>query len=296
MSVMADDGLIAGAAAPAGTRRIRSVATLDAIWVILVGIAVVVSSFFPLIDLPDSYLRTSDAPLRVWVVVLPVIALVVAVVALVRRSTLLAAVATGTLVPAVALCGSLGGALFFDAASPFTDAGAPLAVGAGVLGAMMLIRWFVYHPLSLVDVEPRPTIAASRGLLALGLVFVVNVVVDALADDVAWSMSFVVATSFMLLTPLVVVAAALVRKVNAQAVAGAACVAQLIAVVVARVTDDLEVGSTLSLRTGAVGLVALAVAAAVAGVGAATAAVDAEPDAPVEFDDDAAWRWTADDV
>ena len=266
---------------------------LDAIWVAIVAAAIVVSSFFPLIDLPDSYLRTRDAPLSVWVVFLPVVAFVVAVVALVQRSTPLAAVATGVLVPAVALCGSLGGALFFDAVSPFTDAGVPLAVGAAVLGVIMLIRWFVYHPLPLLDVEPRPTVPAARSLLVVGLVLVTNVVVGALVDDPSWSMSFVVATMFMLLTPLVVVTTALVRAVTGLAVAAAACVGQVVAVVVAWVVDDVGVGSTLSLRTGVVGLGGLAVATGIATVGAVTAVVPSGTAA--RADDDAAWRWAADD-
>lgn len=293
---MADDGLIAGAAAPGGTRHIRSASALDAIWAATVAGAVIVSSFFPLVDLPNTYLRTRDAPLRVYVVIVPVVASAVAIVALVRRSTLLAAVATGIVVPALALCGSLGGALFFDAASPFTDAGVPLAVGAAVLGVIMLIRWFVYHPLPLLGVEPRPTIVSARPLLVVGLALAGNVVVGAALDDASWSLSFVVATLFMLLTPLVVITSAFVRTVAANALAAAACLAQVVAVLVARFDDgEVGIGSTLALRTGALGLVALAAAAAVAILGAVNAVVETDPDAGVASDDDADWRWTVDD-
>jgi hypothetical protein len=292
---MADDALIAGAAAPAGTRLIRSASVLDSVWAAVVASALFASSFYPLIDLPGSYLRTVDAPLRVYVVLVPVVAFVVAFVALIRRSVLLAAVATGVLVPGVALCGSLGGALFFDAASPFTDAGVPLAVGAAVIGVVMLIRWFVYHPAPLLGVEPRPTSRSSRVLLGVGLVLVVNVTVKALRDDPAWSLSFVVATAFMLLGPAVVVAAAAARAIAAFAVAAAACFAQIVAVLIARFDDgQIDIDGVLALRTGVVGLIVSAIAAAVAIGGAVMAEI--EPDeGEGASDDDADWRWSVDD-
>jgi hypothetical protein len=293
---MAEDALIAGAAAPAGTRLIRSASVLDAAWVMVVAGVLVASSFVPLIDLPNAFLRTRDAPLRVYVFVVPLIAVVVAVLALVRRSTLLAAVATGIVVPAAALSGSLAGALFFDAASPFTDAGVPVALGAGLLGVVMIVRWFVYLASPLPGVESRPTSTWARGLAGVGLVLVVNVVVGALGDDPTWSASFVAATGFMLLAPLVVVAAAVARAVAASAVAAAACLAQFVAVVVATVDDgDVGVASTFALRTGVVGLIALPVGAVVAIVGARVGEIDAQLPGDELVADDADWRWAVDD-
>jgi hypothetical protein len=293
---MAEDALIVGAAAPAGTRRIRSAAVLDSIWVLLVAGVVVVSSFFALIDLPNRYLRTQDAPLRVYVVVVPAVAVALAVAAIIRRSVPLAAVATGTLVPAVALCGSLGASLFLDAASPFTDAGVPLAVAAALLGIVMVIRWFVYATPPVPGVEPRPTELLRRGLLTTGLVLTANVVIAALADDPTWSASFVVSTACLLLAPLVVLAAAAVCSVSSNLVAAGACAAQAVAVVVATLDDGgIEIDSTLALRTGVIGLIALVVGAGVAIAGADRAVIGDEPTVELLDADDPDWRWSVDD-
>ena len=294
---MGEDALVAGAAAPAGRRRIRSAAVLDAIWALVVAVAVCASSFFALIDLPDSSLLTRDAPLRVYVIALPAAVAVVAVLAIIRGSTLLAAAATGMLVPAVALCGPLGGSLFLDAASPFTDAGVPFAVGAALLGIVMIVRWFVYLTPPVPGVEARPTQLLNRVLLAVGLVLVANVVVDALADEPTWSASFVVATTFMLLTPLVVLAAAAARSVASNIVAAASCVAQAVAVVVVTIDDgDVEISSTFALRTGVIGVIALVLGAGVAVVGTRQTELDDVPTAAFGVaDDDADWRWSVDD-
>jgi hypothetical protein len=293
---MAEDALIAGAAAPTGTRLIRSAAVLDATWAAVVAAVLVASSFVPLIDLPNALLRTRDAPLRVYVLVGPLVAVAIAVLALLRRSMLLAAVATGVLVPAVALCGSLAGALFFDAASPFTDAGVPVALGAASLGIVMIVRWFVYLATPLTGVERRPTSRWARALLLVGMVLVVNVVVGALGDDPTWSASFFAATGFMLLAPLVVLAAAVARAVAASVVAATACIAQVVSVTVAMLDDgDVALASTLALRTGIVGLIALPVGAAVAIIGAREAEIEVEVPGDELDADDADWRWTVDE-
>jgi len=293
---MAEDALIAGAAAPAGTRWIRSAPVLDSIWSLLVAGVIVVSSFFPLVDVQNPLFRTGEAPLRVYVLGLPILAMAAAVVAMVRRSGLLAAVASGVLVPSIALLGSLAGALFFDAVSPFTDVGTPVALGCAALGVIMLIRWFVYHPAPILDVESRPSLLSARALFAVGLVLVANVVVASLRDDPRWSASFVVATLFMLLVPLVVVASAAVRTVAANALAAGAASAQVVAVVVSMLDGDgVGVASVFALRTGGVGVVALGAAAAVAAFGAVTAVVESDSDPDVTVDDDADWRWAFDD-
>jgi hypothetical protein len=205
-------------------------------------------------------------------------------------------VASGILVPSIALLGSLAGRLFFDAASPFTDAGTPLALGCAAVGVIMLIRWFVYHPVPIPGVEPRPTRPSARVLLGVGLVLVANVVVAALRDDPRWSASFVVATLFMLLAPLVVVAAAAIRTIAANALAAAASAAQIVAVVVAMLDgEDIGITSVFALRTGVVGLIALAVAAVVAVFGAVTGVVESDAATDLASDDDADWRWDVDD-
>jgi hypothetical protein len=291
---MADDALIAGAAAPAGTRWIRSGPVLDATWALLVAVAIAVSSSFALIDLPTSSLRTQEAPLRVYVVAVPAVAAILAIAAIVRRSAGLAAAATGTLVPAVALSGSLGSSLFLDDASPFTDVGVPLAVGSALLGIAMFVRWFVYLTPVAIGVDPRPSRLPAHGLLGVGVLLVGNVVVVALLDAPTWSAAFVVSTACMLLGPIVVLAAALARSVESNVLAVAACAAQSVAVVFATLDDGgVEIDSTLALRTGVVGVIALVVGAGIAIVGADRAVVDDTPS--TDEIDDPDWRWSADD-
>ncbi len=257
---------------------------------------IVVSSFFPLLNFDNSLSRTGEAPLRVYAVGLPALALLVIIVAISRRSGVLAAVASGLLVPAIALLGSLAGALFFDAVSPFTDAGTPLSLGCAIVGVVMLIRWFVYAPTPVAAVDTRPTVVSARVLLGIGVALVANVVIAAFGDDPQWSASFIVATMFMLLAPLVVVAAAVVRTVAGNALAAGASAAQLVAVAVVLIDGDgIGVTSVFALRTGVVGLVGLAAAAVVAVVGAMTAGVESDTEVAVSADDDAAWRWHVDD-
>lgn len=293
---MAEDALIAGAAAPAGTRWIRSAPVLDSIWSLIVAGVIGLSAFFPLVDVDNPLFRTGEAPLRVYSLGLPVLALIVIVAAVVRRSAVLAAVATGILVPSIALLGSLAGALFFDSASPFTDAGTPLSLGCAAVGLIMLVRWFVYHPVPIAGVDARPTLVSARVLLGVGLVLVANVAIAALRDDPQWSASFVVATMFMLLTPLVVVASAAVRTVAGNALAAGASAAQIFAVTVTMLDgDNVGVTSVFALRTGLVGLVGLAVATFVAIVGAVSAVVASDSEIDIASDDDADWRWDLDD-
>lgn len=297
---MTDDDLITGAAAPAAERLVRSTTVLDAIWAAVVALVLIGSSFVPLIDLEGVSLRTADAPLRVYALFIPAVALVVAAVSVVRRSTGVAGVATGLLVPSIALGGSVSGALFLDAASPFTDAGVPLTLAASAVGVVMLVRWFVYRPTPVPGRDPRPTTQLSLGLLVVGVVLVAGVLVSLARDDSPLSASFVVASTFMLLTPLVVLAAGFVRSVHANLCAAAACLAQFVAVVVVRFVESNGDGiglaeSATTLRTGVFGLGALAVASAIAILGAMQPRIDA--DVPVATaTDDESWRWSADDA
>ena len=71
---MAEDALIAGAAAPAGTRWIRSAPVLDSIWAIAVAALIIASSFFALVDVENPLFRTGAAPLRVYALGLPILA------------------------------------------------------------------------------------------------------------------------------------------------------------------------------------------------------------------------------
>lgn len=132
-------------------------------------------------------------------------------------------------------------------------------------------------------------------LLGVGLVLVVNVTVKALRDDPTWSLSFVVATAFMLLGPAVVVAAAAARAIAAFVVAAATCFAQIVAVLIARFDDgQIDIDGVLALRTGVVGLIVSAVAAAVAIGGAVMAEIELNEGEGVA-DDDPDWRWSVDD-
>lgn len=291
---MADDSLIAGAAAPAGKRLIRSASVLDAVWAACLAVALLVVSRVPLIDLDVAYLRSFDPPLRVYVLAAPLVALSVAIVSLVVRSRLLAAIATGVLVPSIALAGSLAGALFLDDASPFTDAGVPLTLAVALGGVIMLVRWFVYSPPPVAGEELQPPPTSAVALLVIGVVLVVNVVVSVVRGDAGWSLSSFVSTVFMLSTPAIVIAAGLVRSVRANVLTAAACVAQIIDVFVVRLdSTDIGFDSEFTLRTGVVGLVGLAAASGVAVIGAVRP--QRAPVTPTsQATDDAAWRWSFD--
>lgn len=267
MALMAEDALIAGAVAPAGTGWTRSAPFLDSIWSLIIAGAIIVSSFYPLL-----LFSNNAAPLRIYVLGLPVLAVALSVAAIIRRSAVLAAVASGVLVPPIALSGSLGVAVSRLTGSPFADAGTTIALGCAVAGAIRLLHWFVNQPAPISGIELRPTLLSARVLCATGVVLAVNVVITALRADQRWSASFVVATMFMLLTAFVIIAAAAVRTVVANALAAAASAAQIIAVVVAASTaGDIGISWDLALRTSVVGLVALAVAVGVAVFGASRA-------------------------
>lgn len=297
---MTDDELISGAAAPSAERLIRSSVALDVIWVCCVAAALIMSSLIPLVDLEDVYLRTADAPLRVYTLGIPIVAVIAAAVGAARRSALLAAVATGVLVPSVAFAGSVASSLFFDAASPFTDAGVPLSLAAASLGLVMLVRWFVYQESPVPGREPRPTVPLAGGLSLAGLVLALVVVVDAIRDEDPWSLPFALSTALMLLTALVVIVAGLVRSIGANVLAAAACIAQFAAVIVVEVDDVASGGvvlaeSATTIRTGTAGLVVLALTTTIAILGAAQPRVDTVDDARTTTDD-AAWRWSADEI
>ncbi len=294
--LMAEDALITGAAAPAGNRWIRSAPVLDSIWAIAVAALIIASSFFALVDVENPLFRTGAAPLRVYALWLPVLAVLIAVFAAAQRSVMPAAVASGILVPSIALLGSLAGALFFDSVSPFTGAGTPLSLGCAAVGVAMLLRWFVYQPVPKRGVESRPTMTSARVLLGIGSVLVVNVVIAAFRDGPEWSASFVVATMFMLLTPLVVLASAAARTVVANSLAANAASAQFVAVVLTVLFgDQVGVASVFALRTGVVGLVALGAAAVAAVIGMIMAVVESDSASVISVDDDSSWRWDVSD-
>ncbi|MFK7917691.1 MAG: hypothetical protein AB8G14_06410 [Ilumatobacter sp.] len=291
---MADDALIAGAAAPARSRLIREQATLDALWVVVAACAVIASALFPLIDLPGSTLRTGDDPLRAFVIGLPVLAVGLAVAGAVRHSKLLVAVATGVLAPGAALAGSLALLLFLDRGSAFADGGVAVSLGAALVVVTALIRWFVYHPVELLSNERRPPIRLVRILGGLGTAFSLAMLTLGL-DDADGSAAWILQTATMLLTPAVVIGASVVRSVVASGVAAGAAAGQVAAVGVAKIEQGtLAFDSDLLLRTGVPGLVLLV---GVVGV-SVTCIVRADADEPgddVIVDDDASWRWFADD-
>ncbi|MEP4651454.1 MAG: hypothetical protein ABJ314_14820, partial [Ilumatobacter sp.] len=222
---MTDDALIAGAAAPTRARRIASGAPLDVVWIIVTGVALVTSSMFDLIDLPAQRLRTGDAPLRIFVIGLPLVACVLAGVAARRRSELLAAAATGVLAPGIALAGSLSVSLFLDDDSAFADVGVAVSLTAALLGTVMIVRWFVYHPLSLVIDERRPMRPMSHGATGVGLVLVAVVMLTGIGDgvDVAWLGQ----TAAMLTVPAIVVGGTLFRTVASAVLVGSAAATQI---------------------------------------------------------------------
>lgn len=290
---MSDDALIVGAAAPVGARRIRSAVVLDVAWVSVTAVALLVSSRFALIDLPNQYLRTGDAPLRVWVVGLPVTALLVAAFAGVRRSLFAAALATGILAPAVAFGGSLAVSLFLNESSAFADAGVAVSLGAALIGVAMLLRWLVYHPAGVLTDEPRPTPRVSLAVVAVGVTTGIVIVVGGVIDDGSWSPSFVFQTMLIVVVPLLIAACGMVRTRSAMALAVGAAIAQIIGVVVVRAEQSsLPLDSDLLLRTGLAGIALLCLAAGLCGRGFVRHAVD---EVTAASDDDADWRWTVTD-
>lgn len=290
---MAEDALIAGAAAPAKGRLIGAAATLDAVWVVVAACAVVTSGFFALIDLPTATLRTGEAPLRVFVFALPVVAVVVAVVGAARASTTMVALATGVLVPGAALAGSLALLLFFDSGSAFANTGVTVSIGAALVVLITVIRWFVYHPVSLLSNELRPQHLHTRLLGALGVALTLLVLV--LGLDADKSLAWAGQTMALLLVPLVVIGSAIVRSVSAASLAAGAAAAQVFAVIVAKFEQSsIAFDSDLLLRTGIPGLVLLVAMVGVVALSVRGALADDDTALPAA-DDDAAWRWSVDD-
>lgn len=291
---MSDDPLIAGAAAPVDQRWIRSAAVLDAGWVIVAAIALITSSFVALIDLPDADLRTGDEPLRFFVLGLPVIAIAIAIAGAARGSMVIVAAATGVLAPAISLAGSLGVSLLLSEASAFADVGVAVSIGAALLGVALLTRWFVYHPLPLLGDQSRPVPVAGYAMLALGGVLAVVLLVTTVVGHTSWSASSVAQTLMLSTVAFVVLAAGATRTIASAWLACAACVAQFVAVFVVKVEQSsIPYDSDLVLRTGAAGLVALAVAALAALIAASRVGVDAEPTNDVHGIE--SWRWQVDD-
>ncbi|MFK8022539.1 MAG: hypothetical protein AB8G26_01140 [Ilumatobacter sp.] len=290
---MPDDELISGAAAPVGRRRITSLLALDGVWVIVSSVVLLVSSRFALIDLPNQSLRTGDAPLRVWVVGLPLAAVVMVVVGAVRRSSTLLAAAAGVLAPSVAFAGSLAISLFLDDASAFADDGVAVSLCAAVIGAAMLLRWFVYHPADVIGDESRPVRRVSDAVSVVGAALAVSVVVGASRDGQPFSAAGVFETSAMLTVAAVVVGSGLLRTRRAMALAGAAGVAQLAAVIVVRLEQsDIPLDSRLLLRSGVIGLMLCGTAAIACAVAWFRHSVDVEPG---KVDDEPDWRWSPTD-
>lgn len=291
---MSDDALIAGAAAPVGSRWIRSTAVLDAGWVAVSATALIVSSFFALIDLPATQLRTGADPLRVFVVGLPVVAVVVALFGAIRRSVVIVALATGTLAPGVALAGSLGVSLLLSDASAFADVGVAVSLAAALVGVTLLVRWFVYHPLPLLGDQTRPVPIAGRAMVASGGVVAVVLLVTTVVGDTTWSVATFAQTVVLFTVAVVLVAAGVTRTVAAAWLGCAASVAQVAAVLVAKAEQSsIPFDSDLLLRTGVAGLIAL-IASAIVSAGAARR-VGTDPEPSDAVDDAEPWRWHLDD-
>ena len=293
---MSDDELIAGAAAPVGQRWIRSVAVLDAGWVIVSGVALIASSFFALIDLPNAQLRTGTEPLRFFVLGLPAVAIVIAVVGAVRGSDVIVAGATGVLAPGIALAGSLGISLLLSDQSAFADSSVAISIGAALVGVVMLVRWFVYHPLPLLGDQSRPVPRAGQALLALGGLLAAILLASTVVGDTSWSAASVGQTLLLLTVACVVAAAGGTRTIAAAWLACAACASQVVAVLVVKAEQStIPLDSDLVLRTGFEGFVALVVTAGVSVIAAMSATPDPEPDAAADADTAESWRWHLDD-
>lgn len=291
---MSDDALIAGAAAPVGTRRVRSTAVLDAGWVVISSLALIVSSFFSLIDLPTAQLSTGDEPLRFFVLGLPAIAIVTAGIGAVRRSVVVVAVATGIVTPGFALAGSLSASLLLSDSSAFADVGVAVSLAVSLIGIVVLVRWFVYHPMPLLGDQLRPVPMAGLALAGLGVLLIAILSVTTIVGDTEWSAASVGQGAMLAMVALVVLAAGATRTIPAAWLASAACAAQVVAVFVVRIEQStIPFDSDLVLRTGVAGIVVLTLTAAVAGVAAMRPAVDPTPASEADFAE--SWRWHLDD-
>lgn len=307
-----DASLPAGAVAPRVERTIRSTVLLDALWVVVPALLLIGSSFLTLVDLRTGSLRTGDAPLRVYAVGLPALAIVGAFAAGVSGSRWtgsrwLISVATGMLAPAVAAVGAFNVSLFLDDAAAYAEAGVALSLATASLGVVALVRWFVYHPVALQSDESRPTASMSQLVAAAGAVAAVVVVVTAVGDGGATALGFVLDEPgaetetalqfvaqivFALFVPFVVVAAAAIRSQLAYTLALSASAAQVAAVVAARADlDRVELGELATLWTNVIALASLLVVAVLCVAGLRVHEVDEIE--PVD-DDDEPWRWSPD--
>lgn len=291
---MSDDTrLPIGAAAPTRARVVRSLLALDVSWVVLAGVAFVVSSFFSLVDLERESLQTSDPSLRVYAVVLPVVALLVAAGAAFAKSLWAAAAATGILAPSSALVGLVSSSLFLDRNAAYTDVGVAVSLLVALFGVATLIRWFVYHPVDLHRDEVRPTRRLAIAVAASAAITGVAISAQAIIDRGATTAQFAMQLLFALVVPITLIAAAIVRTMHAFVLAGTAAVGQVVAVLLADLDADIGFGSDRMLWTTVAALAALIVSA---GLVAASVRVNGL-DVPNEVDivDDESWRWTAED-
>jgi|GEM_PF-4115186 len=285
---------VTGAAAPGADRLVSARERLDAAWVIVVAALLIASAFLPLIDLPTAALQTIDAPLRVYPFVLPASAIIAAVASVVTRSSTFGAVATGLLVPSIALIGSISVSIFLDESSAFADGGVALSLFAAGVGVVMTVRWFVYHPAPLLGDEPRPIVPVTWALVGAAVVASALVGANAVDSNGSWSVQFVAQLALALAVPAVLVGAATTRTHDAMVLAAAAAAAQVVAVVVSRndtpeAAAAIAVDSSSALWVGVPGLVALAAGAVVGAVGAQRRELDEL--VAITDDDSADWRW-----
>ncbi len=282
---MSDDELIAGAVVPTRRRWITSAVLLDALWVAAVSLALIFSSFFD----PAAEDGTRIAQPPVFLVALPLVAMVFAMAGVRRGSEALTAVGTGVLAPGVALAGSLSSVLFVDDVQRATAAVAALA--AGLLGLVMFTRWFVYHPLSLLGDEARPRRSLGIGVVVAGVALAVVVVSNGVGDP-RDGVAGVVQVASTLTVPTLLVIGGVVRTVPSVALATAGAAAQAVAVVIARLADSSRSWSSeVLLRTGVVGVVVLVTAVAVGVASLVAAGPDTRRIDPI---DDEPWRWRTD--
>jgi hypothetical protein len=289
---MSDDGRVpVGAAAPPRARIVESVVLLDALWVAVVGLTLVATSFLSLGDIGDGSSSTGDSGLRIFSLAVPVAAVAVAVVGAARKSGALTAAATGMLAPAVSLVGLVSSTHFLDRAAAYAEAGAAVGIVAASIGVAALIRWYVYHPLSLQSDEVRPIVPLAWGLAGAGFLVALLVVITAMSDAGATTIQFIGQLFFALVVAIATIVAAAVRTLRTFVVAASAAVTQLVAVLLAIVDDsDTKLDSTVTAWTSALGVVALIAAAGVALAGTRQMVRDDERSIEVGTE---SWRWTS---
>ena len=299
---MTDDHRVpVGAVAPTGRRLVRSLLTRDVLWVVVAGLLLIATALFSLQEFRRDPVTTRDGGLRIFAVVVPTLAIIVALVAARRRSDVLAAMAVGMIVPSTALVGLVSAGYFLSRVAPYADLGVAVGIVVATFGIATIGRWFVYHPVSIVTNEDRPIAELAWVVCGLAVVLGVLQVVTAFTSDADDEGRFVglgdellqggVQLFFALLFVVTAIVGAVVRTRLSFVLVAAGAFTQLAAVFGAQ-RDGSKIGlaSVVTLWIDVAGLAVLALVGVIAVLGTQRLRAD-EPRGL----DSESWRWTPTD-